>query len=181
MHSNNNTLFIVGDIPATLDSEDGVNHAKVEQVIGLEWRSSPELIQGFHEQVPTQVKLTILCHDFEKGHKMTSIQQLRTRQAVLIDDELVYNKNDRELVWSTREHYLDDYLLVPARRDLQVLLPTSQGDPSYMFKLDLHKRQKQWKVRHADLEFDPTGHMLYIYRDIYTRRDLACDGPTCIC
>ena len=170
MRSNNNTLFIVGDIPATLDSEDGVNHAEVEQVIALERRSCPELIQGFHEQAPTRVKLTTLRRDFEKGRKMTSIQRLRTRQAVLIDDELVYNKNDGALAWSAREHYLDYYLLVPARRGLQVLLPTSQGDPSYVFKLDLHKRQKQWKARHADLEFDPTGRMLYI--GTYTQEEI---------
>ena len=43
----------------------------------------------------------------------------------------------------------------------QILL-MSQGDPSYVFKLDLNKQQKQWKARHADLEFDPTGRMLYI-------------------
>ena len=120
------------------------------------------MIQGFHEQVPTQVKLTTLRRDFEKGHKRTSIQRLRTRQIVQIDDELVYDKNDSGLAWSAREHYLDYYLLVPARRGLQVILPTSQGDPSYVFKLDLNKQQKQWKARHADLEFDPTGRMLYI-------------------
>ena len=160
--SNNQTPFTVGDIPATLESEDGVNHAEVEQVIALDWRSGPELIQGFHEQVSTQVKLTTLRRDFKKGHKRTSIQRLWTRQIVQIDNELVYDKNDSGLAWSAHKHYLDYYLLVPARRGLQEILPTSQGDPSYVFKLDLNKRQKQWKARHVDLEFDPTKHMLYI-------------------
>ncbi|KAG6369887.1 hypothetical protein JVT61DRAFT_13351 [Boletus reticuloceps] len=33
---------------------------------------------------------------------------------------------------------------------------------AYVFKLDLNKRQKQWQARHADLEFDPMGRMLFI-------------------
>ena len=101
-----------------LESKDGVNHAEVEQVIALDRRSGPELIQGFHEQVPTQVKLTTLRCNFEKGRKRTSIQRLRTRQIVQIDNELVYDKNDSGLAWSAREHYLDYYLLVPDRKSV---------------------------------------------------------------
>jgi len=52
------TPYIVGDIPATLDSEDGVSHSEIEQVIALERTNVPEMVQGFHDQVPQRLKLT---------------------------------------------------------------------------------------------------------------------------
>ena len=134
----------------------------MEQIIALARTERTEYVQGFHDQNVKQVKLSTLRTDFEKERTRTAIQRLRSRHTVSVDEELLHKKNDGGLAWSAREHFLDYYLLIPARRGLDVLLPMSQGDPSYVFKLDLHKRHKQWQARYGDLEFDPTGRMLYI-------------------
>lgn len=79
-----------------------------------------------------------------------------------MDEELTFQKDDVRLAWGTREHFLDYYLLIPPQWGLDVILPMSQGDPSYMFQLDLHKFWRRWQARYADLEFDPQGQMMYL-------------------
>ncbi|KAG6371990.1 hypothetical protein JVT61DRAFT_9008 [Boletus reticuloceps] len=150
----NTNLFVVGEIPEGLLCDDGVTQAEVEQIIGL--------MQGFHDQHVQSIKLSTLRNEFEQAKQRTAIQRLDRRQHIQIDDELVYKKDDMNLAWGAREHFLDYYLLVPARKGLDVLLPTAAHDPSYVFKLDLNKCQKQWQARHADLEFDPMGQMVFI-------------------
>lgn len=156
-------LFQVGDIPEALQTDDGVQQEEVEEIIALgDRRINSQFVQGFHNQLPRKVKLTTLRSEYEKAKKRTGVQRLKSRHVVEIDEELKYRQNDPGLAWAARDHFLDYYLLVPERKGLHVILPTSRGDPSYVFKLDLQQRQKQWQVRYADLEFDPTGRMLYI-------------------
>lgn len=155
-------LFLVGDIPETLQTEDGVSQEEVEEIIAMERTLHPQMVQGFHDQIPKRIKLSVLRTDYEKGRSRTAVQRLKKRHVVEIDEEVRYRKNDPRLAWGAREHFLDYYLLVPERKGLDVIRPTSRGDPSYVFKLDLHQRQKRWQARYADLEFDPTGRLLYI-------------------
>lgn len=155
-------LFIVGDIPEALQTDDGVPQEEVEEIIAMDRTQHPQFVQGFHDQMVKKVKLTALRADYEKGRKRTAIQRLQKRHVVELDEELLYRKNDPRLAWGAREHFLDYYLLIPERKGLHVILPTSRGDPSYVFKLDLQQRGKTWQARYADLEFDPTGRMLYL-------------------
>ena len=63
--------------------------------------------------------------DYEKGRSRTAIQRLHKRHMVVVDNELVYEKDDRGLAWGARDHFLDYYLLIPASCGLQAILPTS--------------------------------------------------------
>lgn len=142
--------------------DDGVPQEEVEQIIALDHVNSSEFIQGFHDERAKTIKLSTLRSDFEKKRTRTSTQRLQQRHTVEVDEEFLYVKDNPRLAWGAKEHFLDYYLLVPASKGLHVLLPTSRGDPSYVFKLDLNKRTKRWQARYSDLEFDPTGRMLYI-------------------
>lgn len=158
----NNAVFLVGDIPEAFQTDDGVTQESIEEIIALERTLDSQFIQGFHDQRPKKVKLSVMRSEYSKGKSRTAIQRLRSRHAVDIDEELKYQKNDPRLAWGAREHYLDYYLLVPESKGLHVVLPTARGDPSYVFKLDVQHRYKTWQARYADLEFNPTGRMLYI-------------------
>lgn len=121
-----------------------------------------QLISGFEEMLPQTVKLSTLRDEFHAQKKRTAIQRMQQRSRVRIDEGFLYKKEEPQLAWGAREHFLDYYLLVPAEQGLHVLLPTSRGDPSYVFRLDLHKRGKQWRARYGDLEFDLSNRMLFI-------------------
>jgi hypothetical protein len=155
-------VFIVGDIPEALEAEDGVAQTDVERIIALDRCEREEFIQGFHDQQVKRTKLSTLRMEYERGMKRTSIHRLRQRQVVEVDADMLLKQNDAEVAWGARDHFLDYYLLVPGRKGMHAILPNSRGDPSYMFKLDLHRRRKRWQARHADLEFDPRGRMLFI-------------------
>lgn len=156
------TVFVVGDVPEALYTEDGVTQEEIEEIIAMERTLQPQFIRGFHDQMVKKVKLTTLRKELEKGRRRMAIQRLKTRHVVEIDEELRYEKNDPGLAWAAREHFLDYYLLVPERKGLHVLLPNSRGDPSYVFKLDVQHPRKTWRARYADLEFNPTGRMLFM-------------------
>ena len=36
-----NALFIIGDMPVSLKTEDGVTEAEVKEIIALEWMNAP--------------------------------------------------------------------------------------------------------------------------------------------
>lgn len=98
------------------------------------------------------------------------IQRLHRRLMIEMDDVLLYEKDNASLAWGVHEYYLDYYLLVLGHRGLHAILPMSRGDSRYVFKLDLHRRQKQWQARYANLEFNPTGRVLYI--GTYTQEEV---------
>jgi len=72
---------------------------------------------------------------------------------VIVDNKLVYEKDNWELAWGAQDHFLEC--------GLQVIPFTSQEDLSYVFKLDFHKWHKKWQARYANLEFHPIADAIH--------------------
>lgn len=154
--------YNVGDVPEDLEAEDGVPQEEVNNVIAHKRTERGTLIDEFYGNPPTPLKLSMLQNQYEQGKEHLAMLRLKRRHKVEVDGTFLHNIEDPDLAWGATDHYLDFILLVSSKQGLHALLPRSVSDHSYTFVLDVHQPHRLWRVRHAELGFNPTGRMLYL-------------------
>ncbi|KAI6038200.1 hypothetical protein EDC04DRAFT_2896706 [Pisolithus marmoratus] len=161
-HENEADGYLVGDIPDALGADDGTTQEDLRWAISYEHIETTTMVQNFHKSLKHEVALSKLRTIFETGASQKAISRLMRRQSIKVDDMFLHDHDDANLAWRAMDHHLDLVILVTEAVGLHAILPTVDSDPTYTFKLDLHHPQRQWRAKHVDLGFDPSGRMMYL-------------------
>ena len=90
-----------------------------------------------------------------------SLGLLKSRHTAILDSEFVTFADDPSLGWDFTEGALDFCLFVPRFPGLRAIIPNTDNDPTYEWKLELRRHTKQFNSKHAKLGFDPCRAMLF--------------------
>lgn len=119
----------------------------------------------------TSVRLSSLIRTFESGNALESIALLRSRKRLHIDSKFMVNGNDPRIVWRAQASGAYDFLCcVPNRPGFLAVLPFPPTGTSFEYAMDFTKLHKEFKAKHAHLNFDPAHRMLFIGR--FANQDL---------
>jgi hypothetical protein len=161
----------ISAIPEILRAEqgDGVEQCDVlQELIGNRLAASED---GFEGMEPHPVKLSKLKAYYEREEKRV-LSLLSKRRTVKIDDEYRLRMGVGSVRMNTRESMIDYHLTVANCVGLSPLLPNARSGHMFGFEMELLKPEKDLKVKHAMLGFDPAGCVLYIGRSVGRNEDV---------
>ncbi|KAI6102263.1 hypothetical protein F5141DRAFT_1135721 [Pisolithus sp. B1] len=159
----NDEVYVVGDVPDELHAEDAIAHKQLQRTIAYDDHiDAANMIQAFARSERKDVKLSTLENEYNAQLTSRALGRLVRRQRVTIDKRYIHDVADANLAWAANEHFIDLIVIVTDKIGLHAIIPQTDADPSYVFKLDLHQRHRTWKSKHGDLGFDTAGRMLYI-------------------
>lgn len=150
----------IGHVPPALWLDDPIAQAEAYKAVAEASARSTDI--EFKDAPVKSVLLSRLksIHDYNSPDH--ALQLLQRRHRVLIDDEYIVDHDSPDLYWDLTQGALDFLLCVPLAPGLKAVLPNKAQDLTYVLKLNLRCRQKQFKSKHAKLGYDLVDSMLYI-------------------
>jgi hypothetical protein len=150
--------FAPGEVQPHLENNDSPTQNEVVHSITDRRNNAPD-----YDQLPrSNYTLDNMRQMVEKNDRRGAERMLRRRGVINFNREPKYvrNRQDPDLVWNARTHYLDHLCLVPTQPGLDVILPIA-GTQGWEWKLDLRRRQKQFSGDRSHLGFEPWNRMLW--------------------
>ncbi|KAI6095658.1 hypothetical protein EDD16DRAFT_1527481 [Pisolithus croceorrhizus] len=121
-----------------------------------------KMVQAFTQTVPSKVPLSTLEKEYNKKNQRMALSHLTQQHQMEVNERYLHDVGDSNLAWGVNDHFIDLMVMVTDGIGLHAIIPQSNPDPSYVFKLDLYQWHHTWKVKHGELGFNPVGWMLYI-------------------
>jgi hypothetical protein len=125
--------------------------------------TAPQQEQDEYEQMPLlPIPLSQYRSQFENGGVRYARRLLEKKCVVTIDNQYKIPADSEDIFWDCPNHYLDFFLVVSNRLGLHAVVPSRQVDHTFFIELDLAKPIVQFRGKHAKLNYDPAGRMLWI-------------------
>ena len=144
-----------------MEAEDQVDPMEVWNAISRRDAIHPGLDRRFENQPIIGITVRQLRRMFERKDEIHAVGFLEKRSRIQLDEHAVIHSNDPALNWYLDNHYIDYVLLVSARIGLHAILPNSETNPGYTFRMLLSQHYKTFKPKFTRLGFDPAGRMLF--------------------
>lgn len=153
----------IASLPTAFLSDDPVSQSHIYNVLQTTQRN--RAVQSFKTAPVTNISLSTLIKIYNQKDSKASIELLKTRKQLHIDPEFVIDGDDPSIVWKAQNTGAVDFLCcVPDQPGFGAVLPNPPSGTSHEYSMDFTKLHKEFKAKHAHLNFDPAHRMLYIGR-----------------
>jgi hypothetical protein len=99
---------------------------------------------------------------YEGQKETTAMSLLHKRVKLEIDPSKKVRMDDADFAFSCTKSYLDFLMIVGDKRGLDMFLPKRASGTGFTLSLRLDLQIKEFRVKHGNLGFDPTGCMLCV-------------------
>lgn len=147
-------------VPPAAWAEDPVSQAEAYRAAIANDETRRDI--DFHSKSFHNVLLSRLKAIDERADPHEALMLLKSRHKLKIDSEYKISGDDRNIHWDTSKGALDFICCVPAHPGFTAMLPRSNQHPNFEWQMDFNRPQKQFKSKHARLDFDPASSMAYL-------------------
>lgn len=152
--------FALDDVPANIVAHDPPSQEEILRHLftGADERSANQ--RSWTDTAQCPVKLSHLKKYYEHRNEHAAVDLLKKRAHLEIDSKFMISPHSANLVWQTKNHFLDFLLVVSRDIGLDACIPTRAVDHQWTCTWNLHQSYREFNAKYGKLGFDPTGRML---------------------
>ncbi|EKM49349.1 uncharacterized protein PHACADRAFT_33526 [Phanerochaete carnosa HHB-10118-sp] len=150
----------IGVPPMAFLSDDGVSQGEVYRHV-LQFRRDRDEAQ-FHHAPVKRIRLSELKSIYNSGNVNRQLALIQSRHRVDLDDRYTLAATDSNVALNASNGTLDFLLCVPRDPSLEALLPNTNCDLSFTWKLVANCWHRKFKAKHARLGYNAEGSLLYL-------------------
>jgi hypothetical protein len=162
--------FQLEDVPEQIEAFDPAAQNDILSAMFTNVPRDQDSLKKFRDMPTRNVKLSVLKKQYDRKASAFSLNLLRRRTTVDVDDEATVPTDDKLLMWRVSDHFLDFLLIVPKGPGMDACLPNTEIDNHFQLELDLQP-YRRFKAKYGKLGFSPVGRILYMgkcrYEDVW--------------
>jgi hypothetical protein len=154
-------LMDVAGLMDVLQEEDSLEQQNVYNTVCN--YPDDDVSYKWYDELPELVLSVDKMKAIYEGEKETTAMSLLHKRVKLeIDPSKKVRMDDPEFAFSCMKSYLDFLMIVGDKRGLVMCLPKRPSGTGFTLSLRLDLQIKEFRVKHGNLGFDPTGCMMCI-------------------